>query len=53
MEPARKAQIRASRSIEKVGKSTGMINDKLKALDAFQKAMTIVSSSMDINTIKK
>jgi hypothetical protein len=53
MEPVRKAQSVAEKSIGRVGKSTSMINDNLKALDYFQKAMVIVSSPLEISTLKK
>jgi len=53
MEPVRKAQSVAAKSIGRVGKSTSMIDDNLKALDYFQKAMVIVSSPLEISTIKK
>jgi hypothetical protein len=53
MDPVRKAQSIAAKSIGTVGKSTGMINDNLKALDYFQKAMVIVSSPLEISAIKK
>jgi hypothetical protein len=53
LEPARKAQNTAVRSIGTVGRSTGMINDNLKALDYFQKAMDIVSSPFEIRTNNK
>jgi hypothetical protein len=53
MDPMRKAQSVASKSMGRVGKSAGMINDNLKALDYFQKAMVIVSSPLEINTLKK
>jgi hypothetical protein len=53
MEPARKAESIATRSIGTFGKSTGKINDNLKALDYFQKAMDIVSSPLETRTLKK
>lgn len=53
LEPARKARNTAVRSIGAIGKSTGMINDNLRSLDYFQKAMDIVSSPFEIRTIKK
>lgn len=53
MEPARKARATAVNGIDRVGKSTGMINKNLKSLDYFRKAMVIVSSPLEISSIKK
>ncbi|MGD0584082.1 MAG: hypothetical protein ABR974_14200 [Bacteroidales bacterium] len=52
LEPARRAQSVAAKSLGTVKRSTGMINDNLKALDYFQKAMVIVSSPLEISTSK-
>ena len=53
MEPVKKVRSVAEKSIGRVGRSAGMINDNLKTLGYFQKAMVIVSSPLEINSHKK
>ncbi len=53
MEPFKKVNSLAVMTIGRVGRSTEMINDNLKALGYFQKAMDIVSSPLEINSYKK
>jgi hypothetical protein len=53
MDQVRKVQSVAAKSLSRVEKSTSMINDNLKGLDYFQKAMVIVSSPLEYNSLKK
>jgi len=53
MEPARKAQSIAAKNLDRVGKSTGLLDRNLKSLDYFTKAIDIVSSPLEHGTLKK
>lgn len=52
MQPATRARSVAGKSMEKVERSTGIINDNLKTLGYFRKAMNIVSSPLETRSLK-
>jgi hypothetical protein len=53
LESARKASSVAKRNISRVGRSTDMINQNLKPLNYFKKAMVIVSSPLETGALHK
>jgi hypothetical protein len=52
LEPFNKIENTATRSIETLTRSTGMIGNNLKNIEYFQKALKVVYSPFDINTNK-